>query len=146
MYFGDGHTSDGTNTSNDRVRCVRGSLEAQSRHYESVDGAVLDRETGLVWQALASDTRFDFAGAGAHCASLGQGFRAPSMKELQTLVDRTRVRPSIDERVFSATEQTAYWTSSGVHDNPALAWVVSFELGRSDMLEVSEQFPVRCVR
>ena len=88
--------------------------------------------------------QLDFSAATAECASLG--FRVPSMKELQTLVDRMRVRPSIDADFFPGTPSDAFWTSSLVADNPELGWSVSFELGRSDQSDVSSEFWVRCVR
>jgi hypothetical protein len=123
---------------------VRGALSANGAHYEAVQGGVRDRGTLLVWDDRPSTERFTFEDAQARCSSAGH--RAPSMKELQTLVDRSRVRPSIDDTAFPDTEHTGYWTSSSVADNPALAWVVNFELGRSDMLETEQLFPVRCVR
>jgi hypothetical protein len=145
VYFGDGHSSDGTTTARDSVRCVReppGPLP--SSRYEVVAGTVQDTLTGLLWRERASSQRLDFSAATAECANLG--FRVPSMKELQTLVDRLRVRPSIDADFFPETPSEAFWTSSLVADNPALGWSVSFELGRSDQSSVFSEFWVRCVR
>jgi hypothetical protein len=145
VYFGDGHSSDGTITARDSVRCVREpEPQAPTRHYEVVAGTIRDTLTGLLWRERHASEKYDFAGASSHCATLG--FRVPSMKELQTLVDRTRVRPSIDARFFPDTPSEPFWSSSLVADNPELAWSVSFELGRSEQTAVGSEFYVRCVR
>jgi hypothetical protein len=145
VYFGDGHSSDGTITAKDRVRCVtKKSNAALHQHYDALpDGEVTDHFTRLTWQPLSFEKR-DFAGAAAYCIELG--YRAPSMKELQTLVDRRRVRPSIDEEAFPETPFEPFWTSSAVYDDPDLGWTVSFELGRSEAESVDVEHYVRCVR
>ncbi len=145
VYFGDGHSSDGTIAARDSVRCVRDVRSSRpSFRYERADAEVRDTLTGLVWQAPYAEEKLDFAAAGRHCAALGA--RVPSMKELQTLVNRMQVRPSIDGEFFPDTASEAFWTSSLVADNPELAWSVSFELGRSDQTAIGSEFYVRCVR
>lgn len=145
VYFGDGHSSDGTTAARDSVRCVREApAPLPASRYEVVAGTIRDTLTGLLWRERASSRPLDFSAAAAECASLS--FRVPSMKELQTLVDRTRVRPSIDASFFPETPSEAFWTSSLVADEPELGWSVSFELGRSDRSDVSSEFWVRCVR
>jgi hypothetical protein len=146
VYFGDGHSSDGTITARDSVRCVREpARETPTSRYERDSSfGVNDVLTGLVWEEPSSFLELDFAGAEAYCAELGA--RVPSMKELQTLVDRGRVSPSIDVDRFPDTPSAPFWTSSLVAGNPDLAWSVSFELGRSDQSGVTSEFSVRCVR
>ncbi|MDQ2646693.1 MAG: DUF1566 domain-containing protein [Myxococcota bacterium] len=145
VYFGDGHSSDGTIAARDSVRCVRDVRSGPpSFRYEQADAAVRDTLTGLVWQQPYAGENLDFAAAEGHCAALGA--RVPSMKELQTLVDRMQVRPSIDGEFFPDTASEAFWTSSRVAGNPELAWSVSFELGRSDQTAIGSEFYVRCVR
>lgn len=145
VYFGDGHSSDGTITARDSVRCVsEAAAPLPERRYEVVAGTVRDTLTGLLWRERPAPEKYDFAGATALCATLG--LRVPSMKELQTLVDRLRVRPSIDADFFPDTPSEPFWSSSLVADNPDLGWSVSFELGRSDQSSVTSEFSVRCVR
>jgi hypothetical protein len=147
VYFGDGHASDGTTTAKDRVRCVKAAYSpAPSQRYAALEASVSDLETGLAWQEPLGAEPFSFAGAAAYCAGLGAGFRLPTMKELQTLVDRRQRGPSIDSRYFPRTPAVPFWTSSEFAPNPALAWTVDFELGRSVETSRDRELHARCVR
>lgn len=146
VYFGDGHSSDGTISARDSVRCVR-EPEPRSpswRYEPDPSFGMRDVLTGLSWEEPISFVELDFAGAADHCGE--RGGRVPSMKELQTLVDRGRVSPSIDVGTFPDTPNAPFWSSSRVADNPDLGWSVSFELGRSEQSAVTSEFSVRCVR
>ncbi|HEX6273614.1 MAG TPA: DUF1566 domain-containing protein, partial [Polyangiaceae bacterium] len=79
-----------------RARCVRNhvrSVTPEPRYLiegQAPDDTVLDRGTGLVWQRRPSQQTYTFTEAQAHCENLelrGRGFRVPSMKEIQTVVD-----------------------------------------------------------
>jgi hypothetical protein len=59
------------------------------------NAAVLDRETGLVWERSRSNSSgFTYFTAQTHCAGLSVGgrlgWRLPSVQELATLIDQTR--------------------------------------------------------
>jgi len=145
VYFGDGHSSDGTIAARDSVRCVREPEPTSPPwRYEPAPLGVRDALTGLEWERPSAPAKLDFASAQARCEGLGA--RVPSMKELQTLVDRGRVSPSIDLGHFPETPSEPFWTSSLVAENPDLAWSVSFELGRSEQSSVTSEFSVRCAR
>lgn len=146
-----------------RVRCVR--AEASAVPVErfvieegSLAGTVTDTSTGLVWQRTPSDERFTFDGAQTQCASLdvgGGGFRPPSMKELLTLVDETKLEePAIDTGVFNMPiDGELFWTSSrNAKDPDNNGWYVLFGLGETKSTSppsptnLTSKYYVRCVK
>ncbi len=57
--------------------------------YAIASGVVTDTQTGLEWQQTDDGNSYTFAAAPGRCTSLGAGWRVPSMKELQTIVDES---------------------------------------------------------
>jgi hypothetical protein len=85
------------------IRCVRGSTAQPSPHYTVQNGTVFDHGTGLTWQQGYDPVPSLPNGVASYCASLtlaGGGWRGPSVKELETIVDDSRVAPSLDTTVF----------------------------------------------
>ena len=80
--------------------------------YEVSADSVLDDTTGLTWQHPVDGGQYSWADAKTYCAGLGGGWRLPSVTELQSIVDDTKQRPSIDETAFPNTPALAFWTSS----------------------------------
>lgn len=147
-----------------RVRCVRAEVPSapSSQRYVvgegGTAGTVTDTSTGLVWQRTPSDERFNFEDAQAHCADLdlaGKGFRAPSMKELLTLVDETNLQdPAIDTSVFDMpVDGGLFWTSSRNAQQPdSNGWYVLFGYGEAKSTSppppsnLTDEYYVRCVK
>lgn len=141
------------------ARCVRVQTPHPSpaQHYEtggqSPNDWVKDNGTGLTWQRRIGTTKFSYAEAGPHCAAWGDGgFRVPSMKELQTLVDETKDPSSlIDTDVFpdspTATGAT-FWTSTLSANRPSHAWFLrgATMLDAAVDADLVAPFYVRCVR
>lgn len=124
---------------------------------------VRDVKTGLTWQRGSSATRHSALDPGAYCPSLSlgeftSGWRLPTKKELETLVDVTFMggqasHATIDGVAFLDTRMDYYCTSS-----PFLGWSyegqplpsafwVSFATGATaySMLRTDRCW-VRCVR
>jgi len=104
-----------------RVRCVRsGPIGPDVDRYTTpAEGTVRDRWTGLTWQAVPSESTLgNPSSAASHCSSLqldGGGWHLPTIKELQTVVDRRQANPCVDSDVFSLAETTSpaiFWSSS----------------------------------
>jgi|WetSurMetagenome_2_1015567.scaffolds.fasta_scaffold467170_2 hypothetical protein len=120
-------------------------------------GLVRDTLTQLVWQRDGSGTRTGCSGTGAltctlaeatsYCASLGSGFRLPTVKELASLVDLTVTSgPTINQAAFPGTPAESFWTSTrydGVVPNP---YFVRFGDGSFTTGDVRYDYRVRCVR
>jgi hypothetical protein len=161
LNFSSGETSTTARDTELAVRCVRTGeqpeLPPSSERFRVEGGTVLDRMTGLRWERTPSyqppvldpeTTRH--ASARRYCDALimnGQaGFRVPSMKELQTLVDETRVGIAIDPGVFPGATGSDYWSSTFVSDELRSAWLVRFSDGFSLYAELDAPNLVRCVR
>jgi hypothetical protein len=133
-----------------RVRCVRyaGAPTLPGPRYETVPGGVKELRTGLIWQVALDGQLRTWEAARAHCQGLttaGGGWRLPSMKELQTLVDDSRAEPSIDP-MFINTPLEPFWTASGVVATPGSAWRVSFIHGYTYDASATYEYHTRCVR
>jgi len=105
--------------------------------------AVLDRETGLVWQqnpTLTSiNSTIDWLSAGRVCSSTNVsnrfGWRLPTLLELETLIDSSvpATGPALPSgNPFSNVhfeQGTYYWSATPFSDDTTLAWVVTFNVG-----------------
>lgn len=115
--------------------------QAQSRYSYSTDASeVTDSQTGLVWRrctegmAWSGGTCTGTATAYTHEAALARaktqtGWRLPNVKELASIVDRSRMNPAIDPAVFPATSTGWYWSSSPYAADSGYAWAVGFDYG-----------------
>jgi len=82
--------------------------------------AVLDRETGLVWDRRPDSNLASFSQAEASCVAKNigsrRGWRLPTVSELQTLLDPSQSSPALpDGHPFENVNfsfLSAYWTST----------------------------------
>ena len=84
-----------------------------------------------------------------HCTDLslgGTGWRVPSVKELQTIVDETIAAPAIDTVTFPSTPAYIFWTSSTTVGQAGSVWTVSFEKGWTGNEPTANARALRCVR
>ncbi|HEX3774610.1 MAG TPA: DUF1566 domain-containing protein [Polyangiaceae bacterium] len=126
-----------------------GHADAPAGRFTISNGSVSDNQTGLVWQQSDDGNTYAFAAAQTHCSSLGAGWRAPSMKELQTIVDETRVYPAIDNNVFptvsSVTTSGSCYQTSTVLAGSNISWIVCFDSGRPTYDNENDTYHVLCV-
>jgi hypothetical protein len=151
VYFENGyshhHEKDEPNY---RVRCVR-DVDAPTgggARYVAAEGGIKDMRTGLTWQVQVDGQLRTWDAAKAHCQGItaaGGGWRLPSMKELQTLVDDSRAEPSIDP-MFPDTPLEPFWSASEVVATPGSAWRVSFIHGYTYDASAMYEYHTRCVR
>jgi hypothetical protein len=97
--------------------------------------AVLDRETGLVWEQAPSATLQTWSTALNSCANLKNGgrmgWRLPSVHELSSLIDPT-VTPSGTTSTlpvghpFTNVVGTFYWSATTYAPGPTVSWRISF--------------------
>jgi hypothetical protein len=116
----------------------------------NVQGVVLDRVTGLMWERSPPEKFLTFEDAQRKCDDLTlaghDDWRLPSRIELVSILDLTHIQPSIDSAIFPNTQNDWYWTSSVAAANPAAAWYVYFYFGYPKTDGKTNQFSVRCVR
>lgn len=79
-------------------------------------------------------------------AKLGDGWRLPTRRELESLIDLTRHDPAIDTDRFPDTRSNWYWTSTPCAWNEAACWVVYFSLGLVNYNHRDDSACVRAVR
>lgn len=110
-------------------------------------GTVLDTKTGLTWQRQAPETYYTWADATSYCPTLGAGWRLPSVKELMTLVDYSKLfpDPAIDTTAFTNAPGGNFWTSSLYAGFPSFGWNVGFDGGSASFGGVTSLSRARCV-
>jgi hypothetical protein len=128
--------------------------------YDKFDESSLeihDLQTHLIWQRNASSSGYTFDEAIAYCSSLAtpsKAWRAPTLKELITIVDEQPVSQSsngnlvyttVDLNAFPNTPRAYAWTSTGDAQDGMQAWVVNFANGQTVTLLRTTTLNVRCV-
>jgi hypothetical protein len=119
--------------------------------HPSGGAAVLDRETGLVWERSPSTSTFMWPNAQLHCISLNAGNRGgwhlPTIQELRSLVNPSRSNPALPAgHQFSNVQSSFYWSATTRAANTNAAWVVNFSNGVVDVFDDRATFFVWCVR
>ena len=119
--------------------------------------AVLDKETGLVWERSPSSATFkwlDTSGltdARTHCTALitggRKGWRLPSLPELQSLIDPAHTGPALPTgHPFLTVQSANYWSATTNADNSSVAWFVNFNFGLVDSTDKTDALRAWCVR
>jgi hypothetical protein len=137
------------------VRCVRGgkltAVASPPARFRAGAETSFDEVTRLMWQLNVDAARYDWMAARSYCEGLrlggfNGGWRLPTRKELETLVDvRRETAPASHVESFPGTPGTPFWTSTV--GPAATAWTVDFGFGGSTSLNgVTNSIEVRCVR
>jgi hypothetical protein len=127
-------------------------LPVEQRFVPVMGGAaVLDKETGLVWEQSPQTTTHQWSSARLECTSRTvsgrSGWRLPSVNELTSLIDTTNTTPVLPTgHPFSNVMSSRYWSATTSADLPTLAWNGNFDDGEvASYLKASFLF-VWCVR
>jgi hypothetical protein len=114
--------------------------------------AVLDKETGLVWEKSPSMISVIWIDAQSYCNNLTLGnrlgWRLPTVQELASLVDPTvyPITPTLPSgHPFTNVQSAFYWATTHV-SNPALARVVNFNYGYAGLNSKSDSLFYWCTR
>ena len=105
--------------------------------------AVLDRETGLVWERSPDPSPRTWLVSWGYCKELTtggrKGWRLPTIHEIQTLVDPAAVQPALPAGhpflgilASAPSAQHYYHSSTTVADEPDFAIVTTFANGSAD--------------
>ena len=114
--------------------------------------AVLDKETGLVWERSPESSLQAWSSARSGCLNrttgARKGWRLATVDELQSLIDPAVAPPGPvlpPGHPFSNVQST-YWSASTKADLPDFAFVVFFDQGFVSWGPKSSSGPVWCVR
>ena len=124
---------------------------APAGRYTLATDTVADTVTHLTWQRSVPTQTYTWAAATTYCQGLSlggftSGWRLPTVKELQSIVDPRAYNPSIDSTAFPATPSNNFWSSSPAAGSPGNAWIVGFYDGGTDGSGTGYPGQVRCVR
>lgn len=119
---------------------------------------VKDKVTGLIWQRCSigqtwdgntctgTATRHTWQQALTVAKNLGNGYRLPNIKELNSIVERQCSHPIINSKIFPNTESRSYWSSSPQFGYNSGAWEVTFGNGSTSSVYKRYSNYVRAVR
>lgn len=119
--------------------------------YEVTDKVARDRRTGLVWQRNLPTGVRTYEEAKKYCEEAQpdsyNGWRLPTVAELQTIVDVRAAKPAVDKAVFTNILSQLCWTSTPyIGAAEPSVWAVSFAEGNNRDLKKTAQSSVVCVR
>jgi hypothetical protein len=158
IYFRSGSGLEVVRSESRNVRCVWGSQLPVTDLLNNNDGTVTDRSTGLIWQQNDDRTKHSWKDSLTYCEGLElpaqssqKDWRLPNIKELDSIIDRSRSNPVLDTTFFPINGEKSsqnHWTST-VLSNPnsgVEAWYVNFWSGVIGNTLRSNKFLVLCVR
>ncbi len=105
--------------------------------HPSGGAAVLDRETGLVWEQSPDTFTYEWSEAEFNCATSNTGgrlgWRLPTIQELTSLLDPTQSYPALPSgHPFSNVQPEFYWSATDAGTVADCAWGVYFSNGTVD--------------
>ena len=117
--------------------------EAPDSRYQLLNGdtEVKDTKTGLIWQRCSlgqtwsgssctgKAATYDWTNALQTAKNMGNEWRVPNIKELDSLVEEACYNAAINETFFPNTVSSYYWSSSPVANGSNYAWLVYFGYG-----------------
>jgi len=106
------------------------------------DGSIMDTATSLIWHPETAGP-FSWETAQEHCRNLGEGWRCPTDKELESIVDRLLYDPA---SAMPGMASFNYWSSTTLASNTSYAWCVVFNNGHVYYDGKSGSYYVRAVR
>lgn len=116
--------------------------------------AVLDKETGLVWERSPQTMSVRWSVARRTCIEKNvggqKGWRLPSLEELTSLVDPSIPPPGPTlppGHPFLTVQSTVYWSATRVDEDARGSWAVHFGLGGgTTFINWAHSVQVWCVR
>lgn len=126
------------------------------------DGTVTHNPTGLMWMVCSLGATWD----GSNCSGAAEKYtwsdalkqavssqfggytdwRVPNKNELSSIVERSCYGPAINSRIFPATPDSHFWSSSPYAGYSNGAWLVSFDYGNLGGNGRNNSAAVRLVR
>ncbi|MHA1917084.1 MAG: Lcl C-terminal domain-containing protein [Candidatus Ranarchaeia archaeon] len=102
-----------------------------------------DPETGLIWERQGSEKTMSWKKALKYAETLGDNWRLPTIQELVTLADFTKINPACK---ITNTHSSGYWSSTTFAGDTYDAWCMFFGYGGVGSGYKSNRYYVRCVK
>jgi len=134
------------------VRAVRGSMTGYelSRFVNNMNGTITDTLTGLMWQKDDSQNPLTWEEAITQFNDLlladHTDWRMPTREELRSIVDYSRITPSIYINQFPNTVLGNYWTSTAHPFQENHIWCIHYYNGTDNYQSKNNQYFSRAVR
>lgn len=112
------------------------------------DTVVHDTKTNLRWQRTADPALRPRSGVAGYCSQLalaGGGWRAPTIKELLTIVDREETGTPKWPKAFFDGPSGDYWSGTTAYQDVGSQYYVNFDTGASGTSDGNTR-RVRCVK
>ena len=114
------------------------------------NAAVLDKNTGLVWEQAPDATARTWPETIPYCVNkpVGgtRGWRLPSVAELASLIDPSLPAPFVPGTVFTGVQSASYWSATTFAGDPTVAWFVFFRNDDVGITFKTLTFHAWCVR
>jgi hypothetical protein len=129
---------------------VNSNNSPASRFVIAFPGAVLDKQTGLVWEETPDAMPRTWTDAIHFCVNKTVGgtigWRLPSVEELKSVQDPSTASPFIPGDIFIDVQSTPYWSVSTSAKTPIAVSFVRLVDDRTSGGNMSHAFPAWCVR
>jgi len=105
------------------------------------------KHNNLEWMAQDLDKSMPWQEAMDYCESLGDGWKLPTVEELQSVLDYTKLSPAI--KLDVPVQSDWYWSSTVYVGDTDFAWVVSLNYGNvinDSKTNTNYVWPVRDVK
>jgi hypothetical protein len=115
------------------------------------DAAVLDKETGLVWERSPDTTVRNWPDSVVHCFTMQlggrKGWRLPTVEELASLVDSGPINPALPYgHPFLNVQNYSYWSATTDVSSAGWAWHVHISSSFINTLDKTIAEYAWCVR
>lgn len=107
---------------------------------------ILDHKTGLIWmRQVKTDLTFSqaFEYAERVARETGLAWRVPTIKELYSLLDRSRHNPA---SAFPDMPSDWFWSSTSLDMRPEFTFHINFEYGFDSNVQLNGRYAARLVR
>lgn len=133
--------------------------ESPVNYTDNKNGTITDNYTGLIWKKCSqgvsgNDCKYgspslrEWAKARVECENLNfagkKGWRIPTLKELQSIVDTGTFDPAINKKFFVGSSYP-YWTLTSPAEYPVSKFTVVFSDGVTYYKDAGNFAATRCV-
>ena len=113
--------------------------------------AVLDRETGLVWEQSPASDFVSWTSTSYRCVALRKGgrmgWRLPTIQELASVVDYSQLGPSLPPgHPFNNVISLSYWSATTTALDISTAFAIAFNFGLQETRYKADGARGWCVR